>query len=350
MQQLILAWYVANKRDLPWRRTRDPYKIWVSEMMLQQTQVEQVIPYYRRFLKRFPTITDLAKATPDQVLKLWEGLGYYRRARYLHQAAKRIILDFEGKIPHRYEQLITLPGFGPYTCGSVLSIAYNLPNPAVDGNVIRFISRLFRIETDATNVSTKKHIEHVVRQLFPLGKASEFTQSLMEMGALVCTPSNPRCDTCCCRKLCRAYSEMPNPAVLPKKKKKKKGKHFHISAAIVQRGKSVLISKRPENVILGNLWQFPGGKKEREESLEETCIRELKEKTGVVAKLKKPLISVNHRYSHYSVTVNFFSCRYIKGRVNDPKTRWVKIEDLGKYAFPKVHKQMAITIRDEYHS
>lgn len=284
----------------------------------------------------------------DEILKLWEGLGYYRRARYLHQAAKIIIKDFRGKIPSQYESLQRLPGFGPYTCGSVLSIAYNLPQPAVDGNVIRFISRLFRIESDISISSTKERIEDIVRQLFPFGKASEFTQSLMEMGAIICTPVNPSCRKCCCRKICRAYKELPDPVILPKKKKKKKGIHFHIAAAVVIQDKTVLISKRPDNVILGNLWEFPGGKKEKRESLHETCIRELKKKTGVLAKVREPLDSVKHHYSHYSITLHFFLCVYVRGNVTDDNIRWVKIQDLEKYAFSKVHKQIAVKIRDEY--
>lgn len=226
LQRLLLTWYAANKRDLPWRKTKDPYKILVSEIMLQQTQVEQVIPYYRRFIKRFPTITKLAKSSPDDVLKIWEGLGYYRRAGYLQKAANIIVRDFGGKIPRENEMLRSLPGFGPYTCGSVLSIAYNIPQPAVDGNVVRFISRLFRIETDISRPSTKKRIEENVCRLFPVGKASEFTQALMEMGAIICTPAKPACSKCCVRKLCRAFNETPLPEALPRKKKKTKAVIF----------------------------------------------------------------------------------------------------------------------------
>ncbi len=350
LQRLLLTWYVANKRDLPWRKTKDPYKILVSEIMLQQTQVEQVIPYYRRFIKRFPTITELAKSSPDDVLKIWEGLGYYRRAAYLHKAANIIVRDFGGKIPRESKMLRSLPGFGPYTCGSVLSIAYNIPQPAVDGNVVRFISRLFRIETDISLPSTKIRIEETVRRLFPAGKASEFTQALMEMGAIICTPAKPACSKCCVRKLCRAFNETPLPEALPRKKKKNKGGHFHIAAAVVRNGSAFLISRRPENVILGNLWEFPGGKKEKGESLEVTCLRELTDKTGVIAKLEAPLGSVKHHYSHYSITLHFFQCIYIRGNLKEKNTRWVKIRDLEKYAFPKVHKQMAMRIKDGYYS
>lgn len=318
--------------------------------MLQQTRVEQVIPYYRRFFKRFPSITELAKSDPDDVLKVWEGLGYYRRARYLHQSAKLIVRDFDGKIPQEERLLKTLPGFGPYTCGSVLSIAYNKPQPAVDGNVVRFISRLFRIETDISRSSTKKKIEEIVRRCFPTGKASEFTQALMEIGAIVCTPVKPACAKCCVRKFCRAFNELSNPAFLPTKKQKKKGGHFLLAAAVVRNGKAFLISRRPENLILGNLWEFPGGKKEKRESLEETCIRELTKKTGVIARLERPLGSVKHHYSHYSITMSFFLCVYISGNIRGKNIRWVKMKDLEKYAFPKVHKQMAVKITDEYYS
>lgn len=345
----LLKWFEQNKRDLPWRKTSDPYKIWISEIMLQQTQVEQVIPYYIRFLKKFPNVKELAQSKLDDILKVWEGLGYYRRARYIHEGALAIVNKFGGTIPRNYEELNSLPGFGPYTCGSVLSIAYNLPFPAIDGNVIRFISRLFRIESDVALPATKSKIDKIVRELIPLNKASQFAQALMEMGATVCKPLHPSCISCCCRKVCRAYNEIPNPAVIPKKKKKTKGPRVHIAAGIVGKGRAVLISKRPADVILGNLWEFPGGKKEKGESLGTACIRELYNKTGIEVKLVKPFSTVKHNYSHYSVTIHFFSCTYIKGIPKNSAIRWVKLKDLDNYAFSKVHKQVMLIIRDAEH-
>lgn len=342
--ETLLRWFENNKRDLPWRKTKDPYKIWISEMMLQQTRVEQVIPYYQRFLKRFPNIEYLAESRLDDVLRVWQGMGYYRRARYIHEGARTIVNKFHGKIPNTYEELRLLPGFGPYTCGSVLSIAYNLPYPAVDGNVIRFISRLLRIESETNTTSTRREIEKIVREMMPAQHPSRFSQALMEMGATVCKPVQPACYICCCRKACRAYNELPNPSVLPNKTKVVKGPHLHIAAGIVRKGDTVLISRRPENVILGNLWEFPGGKKESKESLEQTCTRELKEKIGITVKTRKPFITVKHHYSHYSITIHFFNCKYVKGKIKKTGVRWVKIAKLEKYVFSKVHKQVAVQI------
>lgn len=344
--KLLLDWYDENKRDLPWRKTKDPYRIWISEMMLQQTRVEQVIPYYNRFLKKFPDIQTLANSALDDILKTWEGLGYYRRARYIHESARIMVSKYDGKIPKNYTELKELPGFGPYTCGSVLSIAYNQPYPAIDGNVVRFMARFFKIESDIKLGQTKKQIEKIVLNLLPQDRVSHFNQALMEMGATVCTPIRPDCENCCCRKLCRAYNETPNPARIPKSKIKSKKKHFHIAAGIVKKGHCVLISKRPGNVILGNLWEFPGGRKENNESLKETCVRELHAKTGIKVKVEKVLGSFKHHYSHYSITIHFFICKYVSGAIKTHTMKWVKPQDMDTYAFSKVHKLVMLKIKD----
>ncbi len=344
----LLRWYTKNKRDLPWRRTADPYRIWVSEIMLQQTQVAQVIPYYERFLSRFSTIHALAAAHEDDVLKIWEGLGYYRRARFMHSAARLIVKNYNGRIPDDYDSLMSLPGFGPYTCGSVLSIAFNLPYPAVDGNVLRLISRLFRIESDITRSTTKQKVEDIVGQLFPKGRASDFSQALMEIGSLICTPSQPKCHECPCRKICRAFLEMPNPAVLPVKPKKPARHRISISAAIIKKGNKVLVAKRSAHVILGNLWEFPGGRIERNETSQEACVREIKQKTGLRVRPISLFDTVKHQYSHYGIVIDFFLCRCGAGSVKGKRLRWVKIDELEQLAFSKVHKQIAVRLMAEY--
>ena len=342
--QQLLTWFKKNKRNLPWRNTKNSYKIWISEIMLQQTQVKQAIPYYKRFLKKFPTIRDVAAAHLDDILKVWEGLGYYRRARYIHESSKIIVDKFNGKIPKDYATLKTLPGFGPYTCGAVLSIAFELPYPAVDGNVIRVISRLFRIESDINVTETKNKITSIVKELIPTNSVSQFTQGLMEMGAIICKPIRPNCNICCWKTICHAYNELPNPETLPKKRKKIRGKHFHIAAGIVQKRNNVLLSKRPEKLILGNLWEFPGGKTEKKETLRGTCKRELYNKTGIDVKIGKKLMTIKHKYSHYDVTIHFFKCSYLKGVLKKPNVKWVHIDDLRNYAFSKVHKQVMLKI------
>jgi A/G-specific adenine glycosylase len=343
----LLTWYGHNKRTLPWRTTKNPYKIWVSEIMLQQTQVAQVIPYYKRFLKKFPSIEALSAAKQDEVLKIWEGMGYYRRARYIHEAAKIIIKKYSGIIPNNYDALKKLPGFGPYTCGAVLSIAYNLPYPAVDGNVARFISRLFRISADVSNSTTKKVIEELVRILFPEKRAAEFTQALMEMGALICTPTLPACRKCCCRSFCRAYKELADPSVLPIRRPSKKKARIQLSVGIVRKGNLVLISKRPANVILGNLWEFPGGKIEKGETPKKACIREVKKKTGLTVKPIRLQQILKHQYSHYGITLHFFVCKYMRGALKNKRFRWVNIQDLSKFAFSKTHKLIAAKLMEE---
>jgi A/G-specific adenine glycosylase len=340
IQKSIVSWYGKNKRDLPWRNTTDPYRIWIAEVMLQQTQVDQVIPYYLRFLNRFPSLRSLAQSNPDHVLKIWEGLGYYRRARYLRDAARIIVKEFGGKIPNDYARLKMLPGFGEYTCGSVLSIAFNQPYPAVDGNVIRVISRLFRIETDAGLSRTKKEIALIVKDLIPHHQASEFNQSLMELGALICKPKNPLCPRCCWKRFCRAYNELEDPSLLPRKAKRKKRPHFHVAVGIVRKDDRILIAKRPKHLILGNLWEFPGGRKNVHESLEKSCVRNIEKDTKIKTKILHPLFSFKHYFSHYGMTLHFFIARYVSGKTESGQPiRWVKMDALEKFAFSTAHKK-----------
>ncbi|MGB8955280.1 MAG: A/G-specific adenine glycosylase, partial [Tumebacillaceae bacterium] len=200
----LLAWYEENKRDLPWRRTRDPYAIWVSEVMLQQTRVETVIPYWHRFLEQFPTIDALAKAPEEQVLKAWEGLGYYSRGRNLQKGAQAVQERHHGIVPDALDEMLALPGVGPYTAGAVLSIAYDRPVPAVDGNVFRVLSRIFLIEEDIMKPKTRKTFEGIAEFMIPEGYAASFNQGLMELGATVCIPKNPRCALCPVREQCSA--------------------------------------------------------------------------------------------------------------------------------------------------
>ena len=315
--------------------------------MLQQTQVEQVIPYYFRFIKQFPNVRTLARSNPDRVLKIWEGLGYYRRARYLRDAAIKIEKDFGGKIPNDHARLRTLPGFGEYTCGSVLSIAFHQPYPAVDGNVLRVISRLFRVETDTALSKTKRTITRIVKDLIPPNRASEFNQSLMELGALICKPKNPHCLRCPWSKFCRAYTELKNPSRLPKKMKKKKRPHFHVAVGVVKKGNYVLIAKRPEHLILGNLWEFPGGRKHAHESLEDSCVRHIKKETSIRAKILHPLFSFKHHFSHYSQTLHFFSARYVGGKTEARSAvRWARMNALDDFAFSTSHKKAIKIIRN----
>ncbi|MGA8944039.1 MAG: A/G-specific adenine glycosylase [Thermoactinomyces sp.] len=256
IQSELLAWYSKNKRDLPWRQSKDPYKIWVSEIMLQQTRVDSVIPYFQRFISLFPSIEDLASAPEEQVIKAWEGLGYYSRAKNLHAAAKEIVFHGDGKIPSDRNSILKLKGIGSYTAGAILSIAFDQKVPAVDGNVMRVLSRLFALTDDISAVSTRKKMESLAEQLIPEENPGDFNQALMELGALVCSPTSPTCLFCPVRLMCDAY-EQGIEEKLPRKKKAKPPVPHDMVVALFRYGKRFIGEKRPDQGLLAGLWGFP---------------------------------------------------------------------------------------------
>ncbi|MDX1590747.1 MAG: A/G-specific adenine glycosylase, partial [Balneolaceae bacterium] len=277
----LLAWYERNKRDLPWRKTSDSYHIWVSEIMLQQTRVDTVIPYWHRFLQAFPTVHDLAEADRQQVLKLWEGLGYYSRGRNLQDAAKTVVEKYNGRIPDTYDEISQLKGIGPYTASAILSIAFKKPYAVVDGNVIRVLTRYFGIEDDIRSSSVKKMVQTYADKLMPEDHPGDFNQGMMELGATVCTPTSPDCLACPVSAACVA-NKTSKTDVIPYKSKTKKIPHHHIGVGlIVSESGKLLIALRPEDAMLGGLWEFPGGKNEKGESLDKTVSRELREELGI---------------------------------------------------------------------
>ena len=339
--RLLLKWFGKNARDLPWRRTNDPYAIWVAEIMLQQTQVDTVEPYYHRFLKRFPTVRRLARARPDTVLKLWEGLGYYSRARNLHLAAKTILRDHDGNIPRTKQALLSLPGIGLYTAGAIASIAFNRNEPLVDGNVIRVLCRLLRIRENPKSGPVQKQLWQIAKELLPSGRAGTYNQALMELGATICLPRRPSCDICPLQKICRAkkYGEQ---ATLPRRPDKKPLPHQDVVVAVIYKNGRILIDKRKAGGLLGGLWEFPGGKMEKGESPKTALKREIREELGITIRIKRPLITVQHAYSHFSVTLHAFECTHASGT---PKCRtcvdykWVYPKQLKKFAFPAANKK-----------
>lgn len=256
----LLAWYWANRRDLPWRRTRDPYHIWVSEIMLQQTRVDTAIPYFNRFVERFPTVRDLAEAPEAEVLKLWEGLGYYSRARNLQEAARQVVERHGGRLPADRDALASLKGIGPYTVGAILSIAFNVPEPAVDGNVMRVLSRFFGLEDDVAKPATRTRMEALARELIPDGHAGDFNQALMELGALVCTPRSPQCGACPVAAECEGR-RTGRAESLPVKSKAKPPRPKYLLAALVEGAGAlegrVLVRQRPAKGLLARLWELP---------------------------------------------------------------------------------------------
>lgn len=308
--------------------------------MLQQTQVQTVIPYYERWLKTFPSFEALAKTPLNKVLKLWEGLGYYSRARNLHALAKAVVKNHKGRLPNDPEALLALPGIGRYTAGAVLSIAFNERFPLVDGNVQRVFARLFAIREDIRLPKTQKKFWELAESLLPKQTPGDYNQALMELGATICVPRNPRCPECPVRKNCRARAfGIQNE--LPVKGKAAPTPHHHIGAGIIWHKDRILISQRPLNGLLGGLWEFPGGKQEPGESLKQTVQREIAEELAIHVRVGKKVAAVNHAYSHFKITLHAHECVYVSG---EPQTigvrawKWIRPPELRRYAFPAANQ------------
>ncbi len=322
----LLSWFTDHARDLPWRRDRTPYRVWVSEVMLQQTQVDTVIPYYERFLDRFPSLWALAEASLEEVLKIWEGLGYYARARRLHQAAQQLVTSNGGDLPRSFEQLKALPGVGTYTAGAIASLAFGERVPAVDGNARRVLCRLFAIRDDVTRSATKRKVRDLAADLLPAERVGLFNEALIELGATVCTPRGPTCQRCPLRDLCRAYAAGKQEE-LPVRRPRRKIPHYDVAAAVTVRGDgAVLMAQRNVDDMLGGMWEFPGGKCEDGESLPACLVREMAEELDVIVEVGERLTVVDHGYTHFRITLHAFWCRLRDG---DPRcldcaaVRWV---------------------------
>ncbi len=333
----LLRWYDRQARDLPWRRTSDPYAIWVSEIMLQQTQVETVKPYYERFLRRFPTVQRLARARLDTVLKQWEGLGYYSRARNLHRAAQHIVTRYGGHVPQAKTDLLGLPGIGAYTAGAIASIAFGGREPVVDGNVTRVLCRVFRLCTDPRDSTTRAEIWRIAEGLLPVKRVGDFNQALMELGSEVCLPRAPRCSECPLRRVCEAKRH-GEETVLPLRQPRKKIPSYTIVVGVIHdRHGRVLIDKRKPEGLLGGLWEFPGGKKKSGETLQAALRREVHEELGIHIRVEEPLAVVDHAYSHFRIRMHAFACKYVSGEVRCiacSDAKWVLPASLKRYAFP----------------
>lgn len=339
----LLQWYDQHRRDLPWRETSDPYKVWLSEVMLQQTRVDTVIPYYHRFLKSFPSIQKLAQAEQQEVLKCWEGLGYYSRGRNFHQSAKSVVKNSGGEVPSDYDQFISLKGVGPYTAAAVLSIAYNKKYAVVDGNVIRVITRYLGIEDDIRGSQVKKAVQEFVTETIPSESPGNFNQSVMELGAIICKPISPHCDKCPLSTQCVAYNSAKTD-IIPYKSKAKKIPHYHIGVGMILNQKNeLLIALRPDDGMLGGMWEFPGGKKEKKEHIKETVFRELQEELGVDVTVYGKFKMVKHAYSHFKISLHAYWCSIISGEPQ-PKSsqelKWVTLDEIDRYPFPKANRTL----------
>ncbi len=332
----LLRWYDRERRDLPWRKRPTPYTAWVAEMMLQQTQAAAAVDYYRRFLRRFPSLKALAEADEQEVLKLWEGLGYYARARNMLRAARLIRERYAGRFPRTREGLMSLPGVGRYCAGAILSIAMGQRAAAVDGNVIRILARLLAAREDPRRAAGKEFFWRAAEPLVPSDRPGDFNQALMDLGALVCRPRAPACERCPLAWACRARAEGVQQE-LPVKARRPAPPHYQVGVGVVWRGEKVLIGRRPSEGLLGGLWEFPGGKQQPGESMAECVAREVKEETGVDVAVGPRALLVRHAYSHFRVTLHFYHCVHERGRaraVGCAACRWVKPEELKRYAFP----------------
>jgi len=334
----LIYWYRNNKRPLPFRSTKDPYKIWVSEIMLQQTQMKTAIPFYERWINKLPTIESVASTDIDSLLKLWEGLGYYKRCQNFYQASKIIVEKYKGIVPSNYESFKGLPGVGDYTAGAVLSISFGIPVPAIDGNVKRVMARLYGFKhlTKYNSAIINKVISRILKNVNP----SDFNQGLMELGALVCTFESPKCFKCPISKNCKAY-QSGNPVDYPKKKFTRAIPHFNVVTAIIWRGDTFYIQRRREDKMLGGLWEFPGGKVEKGETLESALLRELKEECNLNARILKKATSIEHRYSHYSITMHCYYCEEKDDKIASiTNSNWIKKNQISQYSFPKANHKI----------
>jgi A/G-specific adenine glycosylase len=353
IQEKLTTWFNEQQRDLPWRKGYLAYEIWISEIMLQQTQVKTVLPYFKRWMEKLPSISDVAEADEDVILKLWEGLGYYSRARNLHAAAKAIVAEHEGQLPRDHEALLKLPGIGPYTAGAIMSIAFNEPFPIVDGNVIRLLARLNDFHGLVN--SNKKQFwtwaeELVDKSRDDLGGARAFNQGMMELGALICTPKNPACGLCPLMNECKAFK---NETVLelPNKGKGKKITPLKVVIAAIERDGKFFIQKRPAKGLMAGLWEFPGGKVEEGESLEIALKRELMEETELeVADLKK-VSQIKHAYTSFKVDLHCYLARYERGHVKlngAQEGKWASLEELSEHAFPAANVKFIEALKKRF--
>ena len=340
-QKDLIDWFNKEQRQLPWRENQDPYRVWVSEIMLQQTRVDTVIPYYNRFMEQFPTIQALAMAHDEKVLKAWEGLGYYSRVRNLHAAVKEVQEQYGGKVPNTPAEIASLKGVGPYTAGAILSIAYGLPEPAVDGNVMRVMSRILLIREDIAKPSVRKIFEQAVRNLSSHENPSYFNQALMELGALICTPTSPSCLMCPVQNHCRAFAEGVQTE-LPIKTKKKKQRLVHLAAAVLRdkQGK-FLIHKRPSEGLLANLWEFPNMEINLHFKNEKQQLKNyLKEQYLVETELNEFIGQIDHVFTHLEWNIHVFSGDLTSIAQETTHVRFVSSEELSEFAFPVSHQKM----------
>ena len=346
----LLVWYEKNARELPWRLSSSPYRTWVSEVMLQQTQVDTVIPYFLKWMAAFPDVAALASADLQEVLTLWEGLGYYSRARNLHKAAKMVVAQYDGKLPGDLRVLEKLPGIGRYTAAAIASIAFGLDEAAVDSNIRRVLSRYFDVQQPARSPEGEKILWSLAQQNLPKGRGGDYNQALMDLGATICTPKNPVCDQCSLAGECIA-NQLGIQELRPVKLPRKKIPHATVTAAVIPQDGKVLLAQRSSQRLLGGLWEFPGGTLEEEDiNLESCLIREIKEELGVEIRVGEPFGVYKHAYTHFKITLHAFLCELVAGQtpqaLASDNLAWVDRENLSSYPKGNVDRLIATRFKE----
>ncbi|WP_226659729.1 A/G-specific adenine glycosylase [Pseudalkalibacillus hwajinpoensis] len=338
-QKDLISWFKKEQRTLPWRENKDPYRVWVSEIMLQQTRVDTVIPYFERFMRLFPTVEALAEAEEADVLKAWEGLGYYSRARNLQSAVREVAESYKGIVPNHPKKISDLKGVGPYTAGAILSIAYGIPEPAVDGNVMRVLSRIIGIWEDIAKPSARKTFEEVTRRIISNDDPSSFNQGMMELGAIVCTPRSPSCLLCPVQEHCRAFAE-GSQEELPIKSKKKAPRPVPIAViALKDYSGKFLIRQRPETGLLASLWEFPNVELSEGGLKEDQIKKHLRDEYEIDVEIEKELASFNHIFSHLKWQLTVYEGSY-QGEMASKQFKMVDKNELQKFAFPVAHQKI----------
>ncbi len=340
--QPLLHWYRKHKRALPWRETNQPYAIWISETMLQQTQVSRVIGYYQAWMRQLPTVQALAASSLDNVFRIWEGLGYYSRARNLHLAAQTIVNDLQGHFPDNAHDLRALPGIGPYTSAAIASIAFREPVAAVDANVKRVMSRLHDLPYSVDTPAAFTEIEHLANTWLPKESPGDFNQAMMELGALICLPRRPDCPKCPLHSNCQALAQ-GRVTERPIRKKKPKTVQVQMATGIALYQGKIFLQKRLQNDVWGGLWEFPGGAIEKGEPPQQAVVREFMEETGLAVNARQLLTTVKHTYTHHLITLHAFWCEFTQPPTVPVLTEaqdftWAEPEELAKYAFSAGHR------------
>lgn len=345
----LLAWYRQSARKLPWRGSRDAYAVWVSEIMLQQTRVETVIPYFERWMERFPSLRALAEASEQDVLRLWEGLGYYSRARNLHRAAQQVVEQYGGQVPPGRADLQSLPGVGAYTAGAIASMAFGLDEAALDGNIRRVLARVFNLDLPARSPAGERRLWELAREHLPPGQAGDYNQAWMDLGATLCTPQKPACLVCPLAEVCQAHAlgvEEQRP-ILPEKAAVP---HHTVTAAVIRRDGLVLIARRPSSGLLGGLWEFPGGKLEPGESLPDCLMREIREELATSVQVGAEIGIFKHAYTHFKVTLHAFECELAGPEpraIGASELAWVGVGDLDGFPMGKIDRQISRKLKEK---